>query len=388
MSILDACTQGDTEAVRAIIAEDPSAISQRDEVLGSTPLILAAHRGFLEIVQLLLESGAAVDDREEASQTTALHWAAEGGHPEVIELLISAGADPNPRDEWYGLGPIGWATIIRWAPQFHNDRDAAVKKLLELGAFMDPFSAIALDDSDALYTLAEQVEDRLGFARQGQTPLHFAAFRGNLKMVRQLLDMKADFNALTWWGVSPLALALEAGHDSVAEVLQAHGSEFDLSAALFSGDLERAKEMPYDAEIHGFLLHACTSEGMDDAVDVLLEMGADPSVQTPMLVAETITNLTPLHIAALEGHVGIATELLGYGADPNVLADGTNQTPLHCAASSGQAEMIELLLGYGADKTIRDLQYDSTPAEWAEFNGHMQLAEILAVGEAQEQAGE
>ncbi len=377
MSILDACTQGDTDAVRTALAEDPSAVQQRDEVLGSTPLILAAHRGFLEIVQLLLESGAPVDEREEASQTTALHWAAEGGHPAIIELLIGAGADPNPRDEWFNLGPIGWATIIRWAPQFHEDRDAAVQSLLERGSLMDPFSAIVRDDEEALYALAEQVDERLGFARQGQTPLHFAVARGNVKAVRRLLDLNADFNALTWWGVSPLALALQAGHNSIAELLQAHGAEFDLSAALFSGEFEKAKEIPFDPEMHAFLLHACTADGMDEAVDLLLELGADPGVQTPMLIAETSTNCTPLHIAALEGHIGIATELLGYGADPNALAEGTNQTPLHCAASTGQAEMVELLLGYGADPTVRDFQYDSTPAGWAEFAGHMDVAELL-----------
>ena len=58
------------------------------------PMYLAAERGHLEVVRLLLEARA---DKNAARQdgTTALMAAAVNGHLEVVRLLLEAGADKN-----------------------------------------------------------------------------------------------------------------------------------------------------------------------------------------------------------------------------------------------------------------------------------------------------
>lgn len=59
---------------------------------GKTAMMLAAERGFLDVVKLLLEKGAHIDSRD-AQGNTALMKAIGGAHNEVGKLLLESGAD-------------------------------------------------------------------------------------------------------------------------------------------------------------------------------------------------------------------------------------------------------------------------------------------------------
>ncbi len=185
-ALFEACTTGDAEAVRRIVAAEPARIHDVGPGIGSTPLIFAAHRGFLDIVAILLDAGANVEARERASNTTAVHWAAEGGHVPVLERLLGAGARLDVGDGWFNLGPLGWATFVRWAERRWVDRPGATRLLRERGAALDSFSALALGE------LAHVRNDaRLGFVERGRTPLHAAA-RGFPDAVEALLRSGGD----------------------------------------------------------------------------------------------------------------------------------------------------------------------------------------------------
>ncbi|CZT09569.1 uncharacterized protein RCO7_03690 [Rhynchosporium graminicola] len=70
-----------------------------DTSFGS-PLRLAAGRGYLSIVKILLDHGAEVNWRREQS-TPALAAAITGGRKDVVELLLEHGADPDLPDRCF-----------------------------------------------------------------------------------------------------------------------------------------------------------------------------------------------------------------------------------------------------------------------------------------------
>ncbi|MEW9905858.1 MAG: ankyrin repeat domain-containing protein [Candidatus Symbiodolus clandestinus] len=78
------------EAVYALI--DRSVESNLKNILGETPLLIAAKFGSLELVELLLEKGADVNLRN-SNQETPLFIAAKFGKEKIVELLIKNGAD-------------------------------------------------------------------------------------------------------------------------------------------------------------------------------------------------------------------------------------------------------------------------------------------------------
>lgn len=68
--------------------------------------------------------------------------------------------------------------------------------------------------------------------------------------------------------------------------------------------------------------------------------------------AKNNSGLTPLHMAAAKGHIGVVRALLDVGADINATCNG-NWTPLHKAAKNNHRVLFNLLLEKGADHTIR-----------------------------------
>lgn len=65
-------------------------------------------------------------------------------------------------------------------------------------------------------------------------------------------------------------------------------------------------------------------------------------------------DMTPLHLACIEGHAQIVNELLRAGADPLACVRPSGMTPLHLVARSrdGSPEIAQLLLASGSRQTI------------------------------------
>jgi len=141
------------------------------------------------------------------------------------------------------------------------------------------------------------------------TLLHWAAARGDVPVMRVLLDAGADVNALA------------STNSWVARGRQV---------------LERG-ETP---------LHLAARAGHVEAARFLLARKAALSIQDD-------DYNTPLHLVAQGGHVEMARLLLQHGADVSATARFENM-PLHLAAQAGDVPMAALLLAAGARATARN----------------------------------
>ena len=139
-----------------------------------------------EEVSARLADGADPDETDRDGRTP-LHHAAVHGRPLVVTLLMDAGA--TVRRDRFGWTPLHCAAAAEGRPW-------AIIPFVTSGADVNART------------------DR------GQTPLHFAAMHGTTASVQLLLGAGADREALDAGGRSPGCLALEAGHDDVADMIR------------------------------------------------------------------------------------------------------------------------------------------------------------------------
>ena len=86
-----ACTTDDLEQLALVLEKWPEQLNEPDDA-GNTPLQIAAHSGYTNIVQFLLSKGCVVNCQN-ADGDTPLMDAAKNGRPKVVKLLLNAGAD-------------------------------------------------------------------------------------------------------------------------------------------------------------------------------------------------------------------------------------------------------------------------------------------------------
>jgi ankyrin repeat protein len=261
---------------------------------------LAARRGHLDMVKLLLDRGASPDARDSEGATPLF----ETADPAIAKLLIASGAKVSARDS-DGIQPIHRAAtrslelvqlLVRHGadPLARDHRggrplhDAAREGCVEIASYLvgrgSPVDAAIADPED--------------FFRNGWQALHFAAARSE----------------------SPDALA-------IADLLLRKGAA--VNATTREGETA---------------LHLARGESM---TRLLLQNGAK--------VGATDSNgESPLHPAALDGNTARIHLLLDHGADPNATGHDRS-TPLDTAVFFDRTKAVELLLARGAKPTSHTL---------------------------------
>jgi uncharacterized protein len=189
-------------------------------------------------------------------------------------------------------------------------------------------------------------------ATDGRTALINAAARGDLEVVKVLVQRGADVNVKDKQGYTALFHAIEAMYDDVALVLLSQPG-LDPNARGLNGSTALLKYVWRDRK---------------DAVEKLLEHRADVN-------AQDADGDAPLHGAAQNGNVEILNLLLDKGADPNV-KNKLGGTPLMWAAVFGNETAAERLLERGADASLKDAD-GMTALDWARKNKRDKAAAVL-----------
>jgi ankyrin repeat protein len=88
----DALSTGNVKVVQKYLDEG---VNINDKYFAWSALQIAANKGQLEIIKMLVEKGAEIDYRHPITKMTALHLAAVDGYEDVVKYLLSKGANPN-----------------------------------------------------------------------------------------------------------------------------------------------------------------------------------------------------------------------------------------------------------------------------------------------------
>ena len=339
-------------------------------------LITAAGGGDLAGVCEHLRRGAEVDGLGSSrrwSGWSALMVAAGKGRLEVMRLLLANGAQLD------GRGVDGWTALHRaagWGGQVE-----AARLLLDRGASVD----------------AQADRQGAGYRR----PLYEAAHWGRADVAELLLAHGADANAVDAWDITPLhgtaSDVAQSGSAAIVSLLLSHGAnlnprryQWNPSLITRAGDTGHSPLDDLVARGYG---------GFAEAARILRDAGGKCFVETGTLcgVAEVVAadslecpagtlltngltaaelNMT-LRMAARGGDATRVCEALKRGAEVNDNLDDSEFTPLQEAVSGGHLEAAKVLLANGAEVNKRKDGAGHSPLDLAARDGEAEIAALL-----------
>jgi ankyrin repeat protein len=341
---LSKAAEGRQAGLVKLALEAGQAVDERAGYWARTPLMVAADRGALDVVELLLQAGAD-PNLSDSERKTSVRLAQQGGHREVVAALVAGGARP----ELVALGELAASGNV-----------AELSRLLAANAHPDvrlELERTPLHEAAALGQLeAVQALIAAGAAvdlvdADGWTALMEACDFGQLELVRALLAAKADPFLLDRASFSAFRLAERAGHAPVVALFRELELDRDwrpdLFAAARAGDLATLQRLakkgrPLDLLDYGSsIVHLAAESGHLEALRFALEHGLAQD-------AENRSGATPLYLAASGGHEAVVELLLARGARYDV-CDRYGESAVSCAAARGHLGVLKRLLAAGAD---------------------------------------
>ena len=260
---------------------------------------MAAHNGHVAVSNVLIAADAELEARNDGGRTP-LAVAAHEGHAEAVAALLARGADPNTVSDF------------------------------------------------------------------GNTPLMGAILQKRTKCVAALLEA-TDLSVMGDDGANAFHSCVTTANEECFQLLLPRVSDVDVRTVRVPGRDE--------ATFNETALHLACQKGQHRMAKSLLQRGASRMARDSM-------QCTPLHHAAQFGQLSCLVHLIGkpggYKLTPAEV-NATNVigvTPLHLAAHDGHTHCCGALLAAGARLDIRGA--DRTPLEWAQHE-HPANAELLSL---------
>ena len=330
----EAARNGDLALLRAML-------QQRSDLVNSAALRHAVLRRDDAMVRVLMEYGAntRIGVYPHRDATTPLAIAADRGYVAIVAIIQEA--ERRRREGSSGDGGI-------LDPE-------------------ELFRAIAAGEHDRAISLLESASSLIQarLLPHGWTPLHAAAAMSNVTLVDWLIERGADVNAKgrNWTEQTPLDSAARSSDASksaefgdVANRLVRAGAVMTPWAAVALGDAGWLQARHAQGSLFnpiegtGGMLRIAASCNRADILQLLLDLGLDPNERTRMEDVDAdgiaFTWGMPLYHCAQFGKYELAEILLKHGADPNgkVYASGD---PVFQAYDKRDWKMVELLQRYG-----------------------------------------
>ena len=344
---------GDAEAVEVRLKANPALAKQKGGIQNWEPLLYLCHtflnqnsqertKELVKIARELLRLGANPNAEYDLNwhpelPRTAL-WGAliATGRPELAELLLESGANPTDGVSTHiaaGSGNVAALDLLHRFGLNANGIPDGVPPLAYILGWMRPS-----DISGAKWLLEHGADPNLAWAQSGESPLHVASQRLDVKTVELLVSHGADVKKRRLDGRTAHTLAALHGNDEVAAWLLQHGAKDELS--------------PLDR-----FVAACTS-GNKAQADSLLK--AHPNLRNELRPEHHLMMQTP----AERGDAKILETMLACGFNPNV-KDSNGVESLHRASMGGHVEAVKVLLANGASVKAVDGMFSATPLVWA-----------------------
>ncbi len=310
---------------------------------GPTPytvLMVAAGRGYVQIVDLLLAAGADVHALDSSLGASPLHKAAQGGVPDVARLLLAHGAFINLQSATVGHTPLIDAV---WAKH-----PAMVKFLLEQGAAID----IKTHYQGTVWDfIGDDVRWTAGFTTPGKEAWG--------KAIRALLDEHQALRDKAVQGQALMQAVLKNDVAAVKALIAAGADVNEKSPVVGSGN---------DGQTP--LLAACFN-GFTEIVALLIGAGANPKIVDYLLKA------TPAHKGSFAGRPEAVKLLIEQGlVELEAQGPYNGYTALHDSVWHGHIEVTRLLLDAGVRRDLRG-QDGNTPADLARALGYSEIEALI-----------